>query len=59
LDDLRSLKGGDIATVVIHAIDVQGEHYVVSTASDKDTEYWFWSEEMSQPERYKAVIEPL
>lgn len=57
--DLRSLKGGDISTVVIHAIDTQGEHYVLSTAEDEDTDYWFWSEGMSKPEQIKAVIEQL
>jgi L-asparaginase / beta-aspartyl-peptidase len=34
VDDLRTLKGGYIGSVVIHAIDAQGNPYVLSTHAD-------------------------
>jgi L-asparaginase len=57
LHDLRELRGGYIGPVVIHAIDRQGDHHVVSTCAEEETPmYWLWTSELGQIERRKPVV---
>jgi L-asparaginase len=48
--DLGRLKGGQLAGVVIHAIDRQGQHRVVAVNCPDEIAYWIWSEGMEEPE---------
>ena len=49
-EDLKSLKGGTIGPVIIHALDRSGNPFVLTTGNDGGIPYWFWREGMSQPE---------
>jgi L-asparaginase / beta-aspartyl-peptidase len=59
VDDLRSLKGGYIGSVVIHAIDTQGNPYVLSTDNDPTLSYWLWSDDINNIERKTPVRSEL
>jgi L-asparaginase len=48
--DLGRLHGGQLAGVVIHAIDRQGQHRVVAVNCPEEIAYWIWSEGMEEPE---------
>jgi L-asparaginase len=50
-DDVRALKGGYLGPVVIHAMDKDGNTYVLSTENAGDAQYWFWTEGMENPVR--------
>jgi L-asparaginase len=54
-DDLRSLRGGTIGPVILHALDRNGNPYVLTTGNDGDIPYWLWREGMSQPECRQPV----
>ena len=57
LDDLRELKDGYLGPVVIHAIDRQGAHHVVSTCAEEETPmFWLWTSELGKIERRKPVV---
>jgi L-asparaginase len=49
-EDLRSLKGGTIGPVIIHALDRDGNPFVLTTGNDGGIPYWFWREGMNQAE---------
>lgn len=49
-EDLDALEGGFLAGVVIHAIDAEGNHEVVNFKCQGDIRYWFWTDEMAEPE---------
>lgn len=53
--DLGRLQGGQLAGVVIHAIDRQGQHRVVAVNCPDEIAYWLWSEGMQEPELRPAV----
>lgn len=50
-EDLASLRGGFLAEVVIHAIDRQGGHLVMTVGAAEPVPYWIWAEGMAAPER--------
>ncbi|MDG1438339.1 MAG: isoaspartyl peptidase/L-asparaginase [Emcibacteraceae bacterium] len=50
VEEVASLKEGFIAGLVIHAIDANGGHKVVSYNLDKPGKYWLWKPSMSAPE---------
>ncbi|WP_420833177.1 isoaspartyl peptidase/L-asparaginase [Pseudemcibacter aquimaris] len=50
VEEVDGLKGGFIAGLVIHAIDVSGNHKVVSYNLDEPGKYWLWKPSMSAPE---------
>lgn len=54
VSELRDLRDGFIGPVVIHAIDAQENHRVVSLRSDEPIYYWFWRAGMEAPERRAA-----
>ncbi|MFH1221015.1 MAG: N(4)-(beta-N-acetylglucosaminyl)-L-asparaginase [Candidatus Eisenbacteria bacterium] len=58
-DDLRSLKGGTLGPVILHALDRNAEPYVLTTGNDGGIPYWFWTEGMTQAECRKPIIELL
>ncbi len=57
-NDLRALARSYRGGVTIHAINAEGEPYVVAVGRD-DVTYWIWMEGMEAPERRPAAIEPL
>jgi L-asparaginase len=48
--DLGRLRGGQLAGVVIHAMDRRGQHRVVAVNCPDEIAYWIWSEGMEEPE---------
>lgn len=58
VNDLRRLKGGYLGPVVIHAIDNNGEPYVVSTTKE-NVNYWLWNEETDKIQSLKAVVDEV
>ena len=58
-EDLRSLKGGEIGPVVIHAISSNGQPYVLSTGKDNAVDFWHWTEGMDGPASSKPIYETL
>ena len=59
VDDLRTLKGGYIGSVVIHAIDAQGNPYVLSTHADTTLSYWVWTNETRHIECKQPALAEL
>lgn len=53
--DLSSLDGGQHGTVVIHAIDTQGNYRVVAHQPQEPVFYWLWTPGMAAPERRQAA----
>jgi beta-aspartyl-peptidase (threonine type) len=51
-DDLKTLKGGTLGPVILHAMDADGNLCVLTTGNDGDIPYWLWREGMSEPERH-------
>jgi beta-aspartyl-peptidase (threonine type) len=58
-DDLRSLKGGYLGPVIVHALDRRGNPFVITTGRDGRIPYWLWTEGIAKPERLKPVVEAL
>ena len=58
-EDLRSLKGGYLGAVVLHAIDKNGEPFVLSTGNDDNVLYWHWQEGMNEAVSARPVIEAI
>jgi beta-aspartyl-peptidase (threonine type) len=54
LDDLRDLHGGQLGTVVIHALDRHGGHKVSALNATEPIFYWLWRPDMPAPERLPA-----
>ena len=50
VEELSELKTGFLAGVVIHAMDVKGNHQVVNYRCDEEIRYWYWDERMAAPE---------
>ena len=42
VDDMRSMRGGLLSRVTIHAIDARGDHKVVAVNGAGDNVYWLW-----------------
>lgn len=56
--DLRYLKGGYLGPVIIHAMDRNGEPYVVSTGGDDGDSYCLWREGMASFEELTPIVAP-
>jgi L-asparaginase / beta-aspartyl-peptidase len=55
--DLRSLKGGYLGPVIIHAMDRHGSTYVVSTGPVvKGLDYFYWDGKEADPEMRRAEL---
>ncbi|GLS31223.1 L-asparaginase [Mesorhizobium albiziae] len=54
VDELSELSTGFLGGVVIHAIDAQENHKVVSFRCGEGIEYWLWQTGMPGPERRLA-----
>lgn len=52
--DLAELAGGQLGTVVIHAIDSKGKYKVVCHQPTEPVFYWLWTPDMPAPERRSA-----
>ena len=50
VEELGELKTGFLAGVVVHAMDANGNHKVVSFRCDEEIRYWYWDERMAAPE---------
>ncbi len=59
VEDLRALTRPYRGRVTIHAIDAQGNPYVVTTSDEGEVHYWIWTDGMDKPERRSAAVEPL
>jgi L-asparaginase len=59
VSDLRSLTRAYRGSVTIHAVDAQGNPYVVSAGTREDVHYWIWMDGLEAPECCQAVSEPL
>ncbi len=55
--DLRGLRRRYQGGVTIHAIDRDGQPYVVSVRHDGGSQYWLWAAGMETPEERKPVVE--
>jgi L-asparaginase / beta-aspartyl-peptidase len=58
LDDLRALARTYEGGVTVHAIDAQGDHYVVAVGDREPAAYWLWTEGMPAAERRLSAVEP-
>jgi beta-aspartyl-peptidase (threonine type) len=54
--DLEALKGGYIGPVVMHAMDVDGNPYVLSAGNADAVPYWLWKEKSNKIELGRSVI---
>ena len=54
IGDLADLAGGQLGTVVIHAIDSKGNHRVACHRPTEPIFYWLWTPDMATPERRNA-----
>lgn len=54
--DLRDLKGGYLGPVIIHAMDRNGEPYVVTTGGDEGDSYCVWREGMASFEERAPIL---
>jgi beta-aspartyl-peptidase (threonine type) len=59
IQDLRALTRTSRGQVTIHAIDAQGNPYVVTTSDTGEVCYWIWMDGMDKPECRPAAVEPL
>jgi L-asparaginase len=50
LEELRELRHGFLGGVVIHAVDVQGNHEVANFRCPGEVRYWLWRDGMTEPE---------
>ena len=58
VNDLRRLKGGYLGPVVIHAIDCQGEPYVVATTTN-EIQYWMWDTKTENIQALTATVDEI
>jgi L-asparaginase len=56
VEDLKELRGGQLGTVTIHAIDRNDRHRVVCIDPTEPVFYWLWTPDMAQPERLAAEV---
>ena len=54
MDDLKELTGGQLGSVVIHALDTEGHHRVACLGPQEPIFYWLWTPDMAAPERRSA-----
>lgn len=54
VEELKDLRDGFIGGVVIHAIDAEQTHRVVSLDCEEPIHYWFWKEGMNESEKRAA-----
>ena len=57
LADLRALRRSYRGGVTVHAIDAQGQPYVISIGREGKGAYWIWTEGMARPERRLGDVE--
>lgn len=55
--DLRALKREYRGGVTIHALNAEGEAYVLALSRGDNVPYWLWQTGMAEPEQHQAVIE--
>jgi hypothetical protein len=55
--DLKALQRSRPGWVTIHAIDAQGQPYVLCAGHEGDINYWLWQEGMVEPEQRQAEVE--
>jgi N4-(beta-N-acetylglucosaminyl)-L-asparaginase len=55
IEDLSDLKGGVLRSLVIHAVDKDGNAYVVAINSEHPIDYFYWHEDLVEPERRRAT----
>lgn len=58
-EDLRRLEGGYLGPVIIHALDREGQPFVLTTGGDGGVNYWLWTEGMAETESRMPEIEAL
>lgn len=58
LNDLRALARIYEGSVTLHAIDAEGDYYVVAVGDRETAAYWLWTEGMPAAERRLSVVEP-
>jgi L-asparaginase / beta-aspartyl-peptidase len=49
LNDMRALKGGLMGQITLHAIDIKGNHKVLTINGDASNSYWLWTAEHEKP----------
>jgi L-asparaginase len=54
--DLKDLRGGYLGPVIIHAMDRNGEPYVVTTGGDEGDSYCVWREGMASFEERAPIL---
>ncbi len=54
IGNVRRLRGGALRTLVIHAIDTNGEAYAAAINPIKPISYMYWRDDMAKPERRDA-----
>ncbi|WP_413283655.1 N(4)-(beta-N-acetylglucosaminyl)-L-asparaginase [Vibrio sp. MA40-2] len=54
IEELKSLKGGFLAGVVIHAIDKNDNHRVVNVGCEEEIKYWVYKTGMKSPQHCVA-----
>ena len=54
--DIEHLQGGVLRSLVIHAVNREGEPYVVAINPEKPIEYRYWCEGMKQSECRKVDV---
>ncbi|MEJ2763573.1 N(4)-(beta-N-acetylglucosaminyl)-L-asparaginase [Photobacterium sp. MCCC 1A19761] len=54
IEDLKSLRGGFLAGVVIHAIDKDDNYRVVNVGCEGDIKYWVYTSAMEKPQQFIA-----
>jgi L-asparaginase / beta-aspartyl-peptidase len=59
VDDLRSLQGGVLGCVIVHAIDAKGGSKVVSVNGAPEHRYWKWSDGDECPALHPAEVIPI
>ncbi|MBD9373971.1 N(4)-(beta-N-acetylglucosaminyl)-L-asparaginase [Rhizobium sp. ARZ01] len=56
IEELNELSTGFLAGVVIHAVDVKGNHEVVNFRCPGEIRYWLWEDSMPEPELRAAKL---
>jgi beta-aspartyl-peptidase (threonine type) len=49
VEDLSSLQAGVLRTLVIHAIDREGDAYVLAVNAEQPVHYYYWIEDLPKP----------
>ncbi len=59
VEDMRSLQGGVLGCVIVHAIDARGDAKVVSVNGEPAHHYWLWRDGDQSPTAHAAEIVPI